>query len=155
MTDSTLTISRLIRAPRAVVWSAWSDPAHFAKWWLPEPLECKVVKMELRPGGGFETQIREGQGEFQPHVEGCFLHIEPMERLVFTTVLKEGWQPLEPWLAMTSVVTMTDEDGGTRYVAQALHRSPEERARHDDLGFHDGWGTVIDQLARLAASLTQ
>ncbi|MFD2855818.1 SRPBCC domain-containing protein [Seohaeicola zhoushanensis] len=62
MTDSTLTISRLIRAPRAVVWSAWSDPAHFAKWWLPEPLECKVVKMELRPGGGFETQMREGQG---------------------------------------------------------------------------------------------
>lgn len=155
MTDSTLTISRLIDAPRALVWAAWSDPRHFEKWWIPEPMECRVVKMDLRPGGGFETLMREGPGEFQPRVEGCFLEIAPMQRIVFTTVLKEGWQPIDPWLAMTSIVTMADEGAGTRYVAQALHRTPEESAKHVELGFHDGWGTVIEQLARLAERLRQ
>lgn len=151
--ETTLTISRLIHAPRNAVWTAWSDPKHLEKWWLPEPLECRVVKMDLRPGGGFETLMREGSGDFQPHLEGCFLDITPMERIVFTTVLKEGWQPAEPWLAMTSVVTMADEAGGTRYVATAMHRTPEESAKHVEMGFEQGWGTVIDQLARLAARL--
>lgn len=32
-----LTLSRVVRAPRAAVWSAWTDPARFEKWWLPAP----------------------------------------------------------------------------------------------------------------------
>ena len=67
-----LTIARSINAPPALVWKAWSTPEHLAKWWIPAPIECKVIKLDLRPGGGFETRMREGDGEFQPHVEGCF-----------------------------------------------------------------------------------
>src|SRR5690606_18544211 len=71
--DSELTVERFIGAPPAVVWKAWSMPAHLAKWWIPAPIECKVLKLNLRPGGGFETHMREDGGAFQPHVEGCFL----------------------------------------------------------------------------------
>ena len=38
-----LTISRVIKAPRPVVWSAWTDPASFEQWWIPAPAKCKVV----------------------------------------------------------------------------------------------------------------
>lgn len=144
-----LTISRLIKAPPAAVWKAWSTPERLAKWWIPAPMECEVVKLDLRPGGGFETLMREGGGEFQPHVEGCFLDIVPEARLVFTTVLTEGWRPAEPWLAMTAIITFEAEAGGTRYAAHALHRTSEESRKHEEMGFHDGWGTVIDQLAAL------
>jgi uncharacterized protein YndB with AHSA1/START domain len=142
-----LNISRFIAAPPSRVWTAWSRPEHLAQWWIPAPIECEVVKLDLRPGGGFETRMREGEGDFQPHVEGCFLDIVPERRLVFTTVLAEGWRPIEPWLALTAIITFEPQDGGTLYAARVLHRSPEESRRHDEMGFHEGWGTAISQLA--------
>ena len=68
--SSELTISRFINAAPAKVWRAWSRPEHLAQWWIPHPIECEVVKLDLQPGGGFETRMREGGGAFQPHVEG-------------------------------------------------------------------------------------
>jgi uncharacterized protein YndB with AHSA1/START domain len=150
---SELTIARFIKAPPALVWKAWSTPEHLAKWWIPKPIECKVIKLDLHPGGGFETQMREDAGEFQPHVEGCFLDIAPQQRLVFTTVLAEGWRPTEPWLALTAIITFEAEGLGTRYSARVLHKSASDSRRHEDMGFHQGWGTTIDQLAVFAERL--
>ena len=144
---SELTISRFINAPPAIVWKAWSTPEHLAKWWIPSPIECKVIKLDLIPGGGFVTRMREGGGDFQPHVDGCFLEIVPENSLIFTTVLTEGWQPTDPWLALTAIITFEAEGSGTRYASRVLHKNPEDSRKHEDLGFHDGWGTAIDQLA--------
>ncbi|OJY75810.1 MAG: polyketide cyclase [Rhodospirillales bacterium 70-18] len=145
--SSELTISRIINAPPATVWKAWSRPEHLAKWWIPAPVECKVIKLDLRPGGGFETLMREGGGEFQPHVEACFLDVVPERRMVWTTTLAEGWQPIEPWMALTAIITFEAEGQGTRYAARVLHKTPADSRKHEELGFHEGWGTVIDQLA--------
>ena len=144
-----LTISRFIKAPPARVWEAWTQREHFERWWIPEPIECQAIKLDLRPGGGFETRMRQPGGDFEPHVAGCFLDIVPEERLVFSTALTEGWRPGTPWLALTAVITMAARDGGTLYAARVLHRTPEEARKHDDMGFHDGWGTALAQLARL------
>lgn len=144
-----LTISRVIKAPPAIIWNAWSRPEQLAQWWIPRPMECKVLKLDLRPGGGFETRMREGDGEYQPHVEGCFLDVVPEQRLVWTTALSEGWKPIEPWLALTAIITIKAEGSNTRYSARVLHKSPEDSRKHEDLGFHPGWGTVIGQLASL------
>src|SRR4051812_26757360 len=42
-----LTVSRIIRAPRAAVWSAWTTPASFEQWWVPAPARARVERMEL------------------------------------------------------------------------------------------------------------
>lgn len=148
--DTTLTISRLIAAPPSAVWNAWSVPENLAKWWIPAPIECQVVTLDLRPGGGFVTRMREaGAADFQPHVDGCFLEAIPEKKLVFTTVLTEGWQPAEPWLALTAILTFEAQDGGTLYSARVLHKTPEDSAKHDEMGFQEGWGTAIGQLAKL------
>ncbi|MFC3787016.1 uncharacterized protein YndB with AHSA1/START domain [Sphingopyxis italica] len=150
MTQSELTISRFIAAPPAAVWDAWSDPAKLARWWIPAPIICRVDQLDLRPGGGFVTRMREeGATDFQPHVDGCFLEAIPDERLVFTTVLTEGWQPVDPWLALTAILTFEAKDGGTLYSARVLHKTPEESAKHEEMGFYEGWGTAIGQLAGL------
>ncbi|MDO9367924.1 MAG: SRPBCC family protein [Sphingopyxis sp.] len=151
MTDQNeLTITRHIAASPAAVWNAWSVPANLEKWWIPAPIACQVVTLDLRPGGGFVTRMREpGAADFQPHVDGCFLEIVPEQRLVFTTVLTEGWQPAEPWLAITAILTFDAEDGGTRYSARVLHKTPVDSAKHDAMGFQEGWGTAIGQLAGL------
>jgi uncharacterized protein YndB with AHSA1/START domain len=151
--NSAIEISRLIKAPPSAIWKAWTVREHFEKWWIPEPIECRVIKLDVRPGGGFETRMREGAGDFQPHVEGCFLEVVPEERLVFTTVLSEGWRPAEPWLALTAIMTFTPEGNGTRYAARVLHKNAADSKKHEDMGFHEGWGATIDQLAALVERL--
>ncbi|WP_284735629.1 SRPBCC domain-containing protein [Dongia deserti] len=148
-----MNISRIINASPVTVWKAWSEPEHLAKWWIPAPIECKVVKLDLRPGGGFETLMSEGGGEFKPHIKACFLDITPARRMVWTTTLAEGWQPIEPWLALTAIITFEQEGKGTRYSARVLHKSPADSRKHEELGFHEGWGTTIDQLAAFAERL--
>ncbi|WP_430475060.1 SRPBCC domain-containing protein [Thalassospira lucentensis] len=146
--QSELTVERFIKASPSTVWKAWSTPEHLEKWWIPAPIECKVMKLDLRAGGGFETRMRQSGEDFQPHVEGCFLEVVPDKRLVWTTVLQEGWQPTEPWLALTAIITFTQEGNGTLYRAHVLHRNTEDSLKHQEMGFFEGWGTVIEQLAK-------
>lgn len=98
--------------------------------------------------------MREGDGAFQPHVEGCFLDIAPEERIMFTTVLAEGWRSIKPWLTLTAIMTLIDEGNGTRYAARVMHKNAEDSRKHDEMGFHEGWGTTIEQLAGIAERLT-
>jgi uncharacterized protein YndB with AHSA1/START domain len=143
-----LTVSRIIRAPRATVWNAWADPASFERWWVPAPTICRVREMDLRPGGSFCTEISDDRIEFGPHITGCFLAVDELERIVFTDALVAGWRPAEAAF-VTAVMTMADHPDGTEYTATAMHRNRADRNQHVELGFHDGWGTVIRQLADL------
>lgn len=143
-----LVITRVIQAPRAAVWRAWSDPSSFAQWWVPAPAQCKVVAMELSPGGAFVTQISENGGDFMPHLNGCFLAVDVAERLVFTTCLVSGWRPAEePFI--TAIIRFLDHPLGTEYVAHVMHKNNTDRNNHEEMGFYDGWGTVIEQLTNL------
>ncbi|WP_119393141.1 SRPBCC family protein [Taklimakanibacter lacteus] len=146
--DLDLSVSRIIKAPRQAVWRAWTDPRRFEQWWIPAPAKCKVVAMELRPGGSFITRMSENGGTFGPHVSGCFLAVDDLERIVFTDALLGGWRPSEQSF-MTAVITFKDHPQGTDYMAYAMHRNPEDRKTHEEMGFHDGWGTVTAQLAGL------
>jgi len=152
--DLDLTISRVIKAPRSLVWSAWADPSSFEQWWIPEPARCKVVDMELRPGGAFITQISENGGDFVPHLSGCFLAVDEGARIVFTNALVGGWRPAEQPF-MTAIITLQDHPEGTDYVAHVMHKSNADRNMHEEMGFYDGWGTVMGQLARLVEQRVQ
>lgn len=152
--DLDLTVARIIKAPRAAVWDAWTNPASFERWWVPAPQICRVREMDLRPGGSLRTEISEDGGEFGPHLAACFLAVEPRERIVFTDALHPGWRPAESSF-MTAVIAMKDHPQGTEYSATAMHRNGADRDRHERLGFHDGWGTVTAQLAQLVESGVQ
>jgi uncharacterized protein YndB with AHSA1/START domain len=41
-------------------------------------------------------------------------------------------------------------DGKTRYTATARHWSVEDRQAHEQMGFHEGWSIVADQMAEVA-----
>jgi uncharacterized protein YndB with AHSA1/START domain len=146
--DLDLTISRVIKAPRPVVWNAWTDPASFEQWWVPAPARCKVVEMDLSPGGALVTWISENGGAFMPHLTGCFLAVDALERIVFTNSLVGGWRPAEQPF-MTAIITLRDHPAGTDYVAHVMHKNNADRTMHEKMGFHDGWGTVAEQLAGL------
>jgi uncharacterized protein YndB with AHSA1/START domain len=146
--DLDLTISRVIKAPRPLIWRAWTDRASFEQWWVPAPAECRVLEMDLRPGGSFVTRISESGGDFMPHLSACFLAIDDLERIVFTNALVGGWRPAEQPF-MTAIITLQDHPMGTDYVAHVMHKNNADRNMHKEMGFYDGWGAVVEQLAKL------
>ncbi|WP_285036602.1 SRPBCC family protein [Plantibacter sp. ME-Dv--P-095] len=143
-----LLVERVIRAPRSVVWAAWTDAATLGRWWVPAPSVCRVLDLELWPGGSFRTDFSEDGEAFVPQITGCVLEVVPEQRLVWTTALVAGWRPAEdPFI--TTVIEMEDHPDGTRYRATALHSGIAQRDQHLELGFHAGWGIVTEQLAAL------
>ena len=148
-----LEISRVLRVPRALVWKAWSDPAHLKEWWCPKPWTTEVRAFDLRPGGAFHTFMRGPDGGTSDN-PGAFLEVVPQSRLVWTSALLEHWRPAaDPWMPLTAYINLSDEGEHTRYVATVLHKDKATRDQHEAMGFFDGWGTCITQLEQFAASL--
>lgn len=142
-----LELERVIDVPPRLVWEAWTRPEHIKEWFAPAPWTVSDCEIDLRPGGTFRTVMRSPEGEEFPGT-GCYLEIETERRLVFTDALLPGYRPAEsPFF--TAVVTMEPHGDGTRYVARALHRDPEGRKKHEEMGFHDGWSQCLDQLVAL------
>ncbi|MCE7011374.1 SRPBCC domain-containing protein [Kibdelosporangium philippinense] len=149
--DLDLTISRIIRAPRKAVWAAWTDPARFAKWFIPAPLVLRVDRLEAHAGGGLVTQMSEDGVQFTPHMDASFLVVEEFERLVFTNAIDSSWRPVSPEpVALTAEIIFRDHADGTDYQAIVRHGDPASRARHEEMGFFEGWATVTKQLAEVA-----
>ncbi|MDB5970220.1 MAG: hypothetical protein JWQ90_2670 [Hydrocarboniphaga sp.] len=152
-TDLDLVISRRLRVPRTLLWTAWTEPAHLKQWWCPKPWTTEVLGFDLVPGGSFHTLMRGPDGETSDN-PGSFLEIVPLSRIVWTSALVTKWRPAaEPWMPFTAFVTLEDEGQDTRYVATVLHKDKATRDQHEEMGFFDGWGTCIDQLEVFAASL--
>jgi uncharacterized protein YndB with AHSA1/START domain len=154
--DLDLGLVRIIRAPRATVWSAWTDPSRLAQWWVPAPSRCRVEHLDLRPGGAFVTRLSDDGAEFVPHIDACFLVVEELQRIVFTNAIDSTWRPANPApIAMTATITLNDHPDGTNYQIVVRHGDPEARAHHEKLGFIDGWGSVTGQLAAFAERMAQ
>ncbi|MFI0479755.1 SRPBCC domain-containing protein [Actinomadura sp. 9N215] len=149
--DLDLALERVIRAPRATVWNAWTDPVRLEKWWLPAPTLCRVERLDVRPGGAFVTRMSDDGAAFVPHVDASFLVVEELERIVFTNAVDSAWRPADPApVPMTAEITLGDHPDGTDYRVIVRHGDPDARARHAELGFAEGWGSVTEQLAELA-----
>lgn len=147
-----LIISRLISAPRAAVWRAWSEPDLLKEWWCPKPWTTQVLAFDLHPGGAFHTLMTGPDGNTSDN-PGSFLEVVPHSRLVFTSMLTAGWRPGTPWLGFTAIITLSDEGTGTRYTATVMHPDLAAREQHEQLGFFEGWNRVITQLDEFASGL--
>lgn len=146
-----LSLTRLVDAPRAALWRCWTEPDLLKQWFTPRPWTTPVVEVNVRPGGSSYMVFRGPDGEEFPN-RGVYLEVVPGERLVFTDAYTEAWRPsAKPF--MTAIVTFADEAGKTRYTARVRHWSEEDRDRHEEMGFHEGWAKATEQLEELARSL--
>ena len=155
MTESEhdLTINRHLAASTESVWRAWTKREYLEQWWCPRPWQATIRAFDLVPGGGFDTQVS-GPGGEQHFYPGAFLEIVPQSRIVITSALGAGWRPVDnPFLPFTAIITMAPRAGGTDYSVVVRHPSADVSKRHVDMGFYDGWATVIDQLGEVAAGL--
>jgi uncharacterized protein YndB with AHSA1/START domain len=81
--DREIVITREFDAPRAVVFDAWTNAEHVARWWDPSRTPLAVCEIDLRPNGAFRFVNSGPEGMKHPFA-GVYREIDPPERLVFT-----------------------------------------------------------------------
>lgn len=146
-----LSFTRVLAAPRRLIWDCWTQAAHIPHFFVPAPHKVTAVEIDLRVGGRFNTRF-DVDGQVIDN-KGVYLEVVPTEKLVFSDSHTEGWKPAaDPF--MTAILLFADApDGGTIYTAIARHRSEDACKTHRDMGFFDGWGTVATQLETYAGGL--
>jgi uncharacterized protein YndB with AHSA1/START domain len=154
-----LYLERLLDAPRALVWTAWTSPEHIKRWWAPRPYQTPECEIELKPGGKLFTRMT-GPDGFDYSATACVLEAVPGERIIWSTTMKHGYRPNEftddgcNGFPFTAIHTFADAgDGKTRYTATVMHASAKDRDAHQAMDFDEGWGTCADQLAEVARGL--
>ena len=146
-----LSTTRIIDAPREIVWRAWTE--RLEEWFAPRPWKTRVVEQEFRPGGRSAVVMTGRNGETSEG-DGVFLEVTPNERIVFTDAFKAGWRPNGPF--MVGICTFEDEgEGKTRYTVAARHWTQEAMEQHQEMGFEQGWKQVADQLAEIAEEMAR
>ena len=150
-----LVLERTIDVSPELVWKAWTEPRHVMKWFTPAPWKTADCQIDLKPGGRFSFVNESPEGERHSH-SGCFLEIVEKRKIVWTMALTAGYRPAAPSGEVphfTAVVVIEGVKGGTRYTATAMHANPDDAKKLGDMGFHEGWGTVLDQLVAVAKKL--
>lgn len=150
--ETDLEITRVIAARPETVWRCLTEAALLEDWFCPKPWQAHDVVIEARPGGRMWTPMRGPDGDEINEVDGCVLIAEPGRVLAFTDSMGPGFHPRASGF-MTGVYLLEPTEAGTRLTARALHAGSEDRDTHAGMGFHDGWGTALAQLAALAEGL--
>lgn len=147
-----LVLERVLNGTPEKIWKAFMTPEILAQWFCPKPWGITDAVIEPEVGGRFAFTMHGPDGEVMPN-DGVFLLVEPHRRWITTDAFVKGWRPAGlPFMAAEIVLTPLP-DGKTRYVATARHWSEEAMKQHEAMGFHEGWGTVADQLNDLLPSL--
>jgi uncharacterized protein YndB with AHSA1/START domain len=142
-----LVLTRLIDAPRAALYRAWTDPELLKQWFAPLPYTTPHAELDVRPGGANLIIMKSPEGQEMPN-RGTYLEVVPNEKIVFTDAYVGNWIP-SPKPFMTVILTFEDEAGKTRYTARVRHWTAEDKETHEKMGFHQGWGICTDQLTAL------
>lgn len=159
-------ISRVLNAPRDLVWKCFTDPEHMKQWWGPKGVTVVASKMDLRVGGTYLYGMKMADGSV---MWGKFVYREvtPRDRLVFINSFSDEnagvtRHPMAPtWpLEMRSVFTFEDQPGGkTKFTVRwAPHNATAEEQKTFDAGhasMTQGWSGTLEGLEAYLAKTTQ
>ncbi|MBI1730438.1 SRPBCC domain-containing protein [Candidatus Acetothermia bacterium] len=156
-------ISRVLDAPRDLMFKVWTDPKRLKNWWGPKGFTVTTLKVDLRPGGTMHYCL---QGPNNLEIWGKFFYreVSPPERLVCVNCFsdKEGnitRHPLSPgWpREMLTTITFKDLKGKTEVCIEWLpiNASAEEIQTFDSgrASMTGGWTGTFDQLAEYLAKI--
>jgi predicted lactoylglutathione lyase/uncharacterized protein YndB with AHSA1/START domain len=147
--DRDLVITRVLRAPRKLVWAAWTESEHMARWHGPRGFGARVEANDFRPGGHWAIVMIGPDGTEYPS-KGVYREIVPLVRIVTTDEFGDEFKATTTVdLPDGMVCTTVFEDAGphTKLTITITHPTAEDRAKHEAMGVVAGWGSSLDCLA--------
>ncbi|HEY0002305.1 MAG TPA: SRPBCC family protein [Actinoplanes sp.] len=119
--DREVVISRVIDAPRELVFEAFTEVRHLSQWWGPEGFTTTTRSFEFRVGGVWDFVMHGPDGTDYPEWIS-WAEIAPPERIA----LLHGESHDDP-NAFESVLTFEPEDAATRIEMHTVFRTKELR----------------------------
>ncbi len=116
LSDREIATTRVLDASPDLVFRAFSDPAHLARWWGPKGFTNTFHEFDLRPGGAWRFVMHGPDGaHYQNH--SVFVEFVPPERIVINHV--SG-----PHFHLT--ITLAEQAGRTKLSWRMLFESAAE-----------------------------
>lgn len=141
-----LSLQRILNAPVALVWEAWTKPEHIPSWWGPQGMKTEVVELDFKPGGAWKYVMITPDGKEFP-TEGVFSEIVENAKIVTTGEFG--------MLTNGVILTILFEAQGdkTQLTFTVTHPSEEYCKQQEKMGAMNGWGTVLSNLETHVATL--
>jgi uncharacterized protein YndB with AHSA1/START domain len=144
--DPDLTVTRVIDAPRHLVFKAWTDPDQIACWWGPKGYVTFFHEMDIRPGGSYRFGMRSPAG-VDHWKRGVYREIVEPERIVFTF----AWEGPDGQPSPETLITVTFDPLGFQ-TRLTLHQAGfESTARRD--GHVDGWTSCLERFGEFMTAV--
>jgi uncharacterized protein YndB with AHSA1/START domain len=126
-------VKRVVRAPAADIFAAWTDPAAMAHWMTP--VGTATAEVDLRVGGRFRLVMADEHLRIE-HT-GEYRVIQEPELLVFT------WRSEFTGMQETLVTVRLTERGSHETEIEIIH----ELATDSEAGSHaGGWSQLLSRL---------
>jgi len=154
-----MVITRVVDAPRELVWKAWTDPKYVMQWWGPKDFTAPVCQMDFRVGGKSLLCMKAPDGqEFWNAVEyhEIVLHEKIVSLMYFSdsTGNKVGAAELgieHEALDGAYDVTLFEDLGNGQTKLTLIGNEPMESAKES--GQLEGWNQILDKVAVVVAEL--
>lgn len=144
--DCELEVKRQFKAPRELLFRAWSEPDLFRRWWVPKSvpgLSLVSCEMDVRTGGGYRLDFRFGSPDTTSFY-GKYIEVVPGERIVWTN--DEGEDG--------GVTTVSFESAGSATRLTYHERHPSADALEEAIqGSAAALPEQLDQLEAMLAGL--
>jgi uncharacterized protein YndB with AHSA1/START domain len=144
------TITRIVDAPRPLVFKAWTDPEHIQNWYTPSGYTITVFEWDTTPGGLIWLVLKDADGTECP-VGGAFRQVVEPERLDFTELSLDREARLL-FKAPTTVI-FAERGGKTELTVQVRAIALDENAVFMIGAMDKGWTQTLDHLDQLIATL--
>lgn len=148
-----LSITRLLNAPRELVFRVWTEPEHVAKWWGPNGFSNTIHEMNVKQGGLWRLTMHGPDGRDYPN-EIIYLEVVKPEKLVYRHTGAEGTEPV------MHHVTVTFEAQGDKTIVhmKMIFSSAEELARlneeyHADSGLVQTFGRMETYISTITTNM--
>ena len=156
-----MVVTRVIDAPRELVWKAWTDPKYVKQWWGPKGFSCPACKMDVRVGGKSLLCMKtpdgyEGWNAIEYH------EIVPYEKIVSIMYFSDSEgnkiDPADLGVEQEAIdgaydVTLFEDLGNGRTKLTIIGNEPMASAK--DSGQWEGWNETLEKVAAVVAGLTQ
>jgi uncharacterized protein YndB with AHSA1/START domain len=151
------TLTRIVDAPRELVFRAWTDPDHL-QWFFSETTPPgEPIEVDLRVGGTWKLKMIESE-EKQYFTGGIYTEIVPVEKIAFIWGATDGWPEIDnDRIEDSPVITVTLNELGDKtemnFHLQLPDHLPEARIRDwFAIGIREGSSQTIDRLVAKFAS---
>ncbi len=142
-----IVMTRIVAAPPAVVFHAFTKPELVARWLLgPDGWSMPVSEIDLRVGGRLRHVWRNDENGFEFGIAGVFQEIVTPERIVRTEIMDGA-----PGEALVTN-TFTVQGRGTLVTMTVLYESRAIRDMALESGMETGVAASYDRLDRVLAA---